>query len=90
MTLQHTFWYFPTTKGIDIVRLYISTPYGVFTKEFNFDCRKSWGDNFKDANLSNQFLDETSNVVDFEFIIESESIVLEIQVREVNTCENLF
>ena len=83
MSLNDVFWRFPSTKGIDIVRLYISSPYAAFTHEFDFDCRKSWRDNFKEANLSDKFLYELSNVTDFEFRIESESIVLEIQAEEI-------
>ena len=82
MTLDQIFWNFPSTKGIDVVRLYISTPLGVDTKEFDFDCRKNWWENFKDANLSDEFLSKSSNVLDFEFLIENESIVLEIQVEQ--------
>ena len=84
MTLQTIFWYFPPTKGIDIVRLYISTPFGINISEFDFDCRKNWWENFKDANFSDKFLDQHSCVIDFEFLIENESIVLEIQVKEVS------
>lgn len=84
MTLRDIFCSFPNTRGIDVVRLYISTPYGtLFTHEFDFDCRKSWWDNFKGANLSDKFLADLSNVLDFEFRIENESIVLEIQAEEI-------
>lgn len=84
MTLENIFWYFPTTRGIDVVRLYVSTPYEAFTKEFDFDCRKSWKEQFKNnANLSDEFIDRLSNVTDFEFRVENESIVFEIQVERI-------
>ena len=83
-TIQNVFNHFPNTRGIDIVRVYISHRFGnVTVREFDFDCRKSWWENFRNANFSVAFLDEYSEIFDFEFVIESNSIVLEIQVTEV-------
>ena len=82
MSLGEIITNLPLTRGLDVVRLYISTRYGVNVREFDFDCRQTWNDNFADAGFSDNFLYNRTSVQDFEFCIVNESLVLEIQVVE--------
>jgi hypothetical protein len=84
MTIESTINHFPYTRGIDTIRLYICNRDGNITvREFDVDQRESLWWNFRNANFSYEFLDKFSDVRDFEFLIESESIVLEIQVNNL-------
>ena len=84
MTIESIINNFPCTRGIDIIRLYIyHRDTGVTVREFDVDQRESLWWNFRNANLSYEFLDKYSRVYDFEFRIEGESIVLEIQVNNL-------
>lgn len=84
MTIESIINRFPYTRGIDKIRLYIHHRDASITiKEFDVDQRESLWWNFRNANFSYEFLDKFSDVRDFEFLIESESIVLEIQVNNL-------
>jgi len=84
MTLESIFNRFPYTKGIDKIRMFIINKIGdVSICEFDVDQRESFWWNFRNANLSVNFLDKYSAVLDFEFRIENASIVLEIQVKNI-------
>lgn len=84
MTIENIVNHFPYTRGIDIIRLYICDRNGSITiQEFDVDQRESLWWNFRNANFSYEFLDKYSSVHDFEFLIEGESIVLEIQVNNL-------
>ena len=86
MTLENIFNHFPHTRGIDKIRLYIVNNFGTFSiREFDVDQRESLWWNLRNANLSMKFLDRYSSVLDFEFLIENENIVLEIQVKNIET-----
>ena len=86
MTIESTINHFTCTRGIDKIRLYIRHRDASITiKEFDVDQRESLWWNFRNANFSYEFLDRYSSVYDFEFRIESESIVLEIQVNNLKS-----
>ena len=86
MTIKNTINCFPCTRGIDTIRLYICNRNGNITvREFDVDQRESLWWNFRNANFSYEFLDKFSDVRDFEFRIEGESIVLEIQVNNLKS-----
>lgn len=84
MTIENIISHFPYTRGINIIRLYICDKSGNITvRQFDVDQRESLWWNFRNANFSYEFLDKYSSVYDFEFIIENESIVLEVQVKNL-------
>lgn len=84
MTIENIINRFPCTRGIDIIKLYICDRNGYITiRNFDIDQRESLWWNFRNANLSYEFLDKYSDVRDFEFLIEGGNIVLEIQVNNL-------
>lgn len=86
MTLENIFNRFPHTRGIDKIRMYIINRFGdISIRDFDVDQRESLWWNLRNANLSMKFLDRYSSVLDFEFLIENENIVLEIQVKNIET-----
>jgi hypothetical protein len=87
MTLKSIFNSFPHTRGIDKIKLYIIDNFGIISiRGLDVNQKESlWWNLCNSSNLSEKFLEEYSSVCNFEFLVENEDIVLEIQVKNVET-----